>query len=114
MLGVVVHVWGVVVRRGSLSSVCGMMPWGVRYCLWVAWSSIDGELPSMGVGSSSSKVVVGHGWGEGGRRVLQMVVGCQCGTPSGPHHLVVVLFGCCYRRPGQCVVVVVVRAVTVV
>ena len=83
----------------------------------------------MGVGSSSSKVVVGHGWGEGGRRVLQMVVGCQCGTPSGPRHLVVVSFGwchhhcccrscrcrCCrYRQPGQCVVVVVVRVVTVV
>ena len=63
---VVVRVWAVVVRRGSLSSMCGMMLWGVRCCPLVAWSSVDGESSSVGVGSSSS---VGHGrsWvGRGG------------------------------------------------
>ena len=47
----------------------------------------------MGVGSSSS-VGRGRSWvGRGGSSVLQMVVGCRHGTPSVPHHLVVVSCG---------------------
>ena len=44
--------------------MCGMMSWGVHCCPWVAWSSVDEDSSSMGVGSSSS---VGHGWSRVGR-----------------------------------------------
>ena len=49
------HLWGMVVHRGSLLSVCKMwLSMGGSLSLHGAWLSVDGELSSMGVGMSSS------------------------------------------------------------
>ena len=53
---VVISMWGVVVLRGWLLSMCGMLlsVGGSLLSIGGAWSSVDGELLSMGAGSSSS------------------------------------------------------------
>ena len=51
----VVCVWGMVIRRVSLSSVCGILlsVGGSSSSVDGVWSSIDVELSSMGAGSLS-------------------------------------------------------------
>ena len=81
MCGVVIYVWGVVIHRETLSSVCGM--WssvgGSFLSVGQAWSSVDGESLSVGMGLLSS-VFCCHSWvGRGGHHVPCMAVGHQHG-----------------------------------
>ena len=103
-VGVVVCVWGVVVCRGSLSSMCGMISWGVRCCPWVAWSSVDRESSSVGAGSSSS---MGHGQSWVGRG------GSSCTTDSRWLSMWHVIWWWC-RLVGATVIAVVAVVVVVV